>query len=131
MRSGTIEVRFTTKEEARLHTTTTNVTLLPTYMDRRNVRGRIGRVLAEIKSEWLMTAVIAAKEENAKMVSVRRTIILNWWSYSLETRLFATFKDIEKLPFEIEMLGENTFKVMVHYRTSNCYSCSGRSYMKV
>lgn len=76
----------------------------------------------EIKPEWLvvavnrpssLVAVLTALEEAAHLVSVGRTIKINWWGYGLEIFLFAIFQDIEGLMFKIEILGEDTLKAIV------------------
>lgn len=38
----------------------TDLALLSTYRSKRNVRLRVGRIVHEIKEEWLVAAIIAA-----------------------------------------------------------------------
>lgn len=79
-RFDAVEVEFAKSEDAILHFPTTlrngNGTLTPTYRGRRNVRVRIGRVLLEIKLEWLVVATMAATEEDTQLVLVASTMKL-------------------------------------------------------
>lgn len=70
----TIEVRFATKKVAAAYATmilrSEKMTLLPTYKGRRKIRLRIGRVILEIKLEWVAAAILSATEENPEGVSL-------------------------------------------------------------
>ncbi|XP_052822358.1 uncharacterized protein LOC128247323 isoform X2 [Octopus bimaculoides] len=44
--------------------------------------------------------------------------------------LFATFKDIERIPYQIEVEDEKMLNVVVEGRKPNCYICGERGHMK-
>uniref|UniRef100_A0A0L8FZD3 CCHC-type domain-containing protein n=1 Tax=Octopus bimaculoides TaxID=37653 RepID=A0A0L8FZD3_OCTBM len=45
-------------------------------------------------------------------------------------RLFATFEDIERILYQIEVEDERTLNVVVEGRKPNCYICGERGHMK-
>lgn len=56
---------------------------------------------------------------------------LNWWGNGLEIWLLTTYQDLERLPFQIEVPGENKLKVAAESQQPSCYVCSEWSQMKV
>lgn len=44
---------------------------------------------------------------------------------------FATLEDIEGISYQVEMLGENFFKIVVEGRKYSYYICGERSYMRI
>lgn len=131
---STVEVRFSTKQGADPHTTKIlsieKEKLLYTYKDRRSVRVRRGSVLSEIELEWVITAILSTTEEKPVFISVSRTNSGNLWGYRIEVCLFATLEDAELIPYQVEILSENSFKTIVEGRKPNCYLYGTRSHMK-
>lgn len=52
----------------------------------------------EVKPEWLVAAVMATNEEDAEIVTGKYTKT-ELMGYGVEIWLFATFTDIEKIPY--------------------------------
>uniref|UniRef100_A0A0L8FKL1 CCHC-type domain-containing protein n=1 Tax=Octopus bimaculoides TaxID=37653 RepID=A0A0L8FKL1_OCTBM len=131
---GTVEMRFATIEKATKHATTIlktpKIALLPSYRERRSVRIRIPRVPPEIKPKWLVATVLAATKEDPELGPVAETKLRNWWGFEFEMWLFATFEDIERIPYQIEVADERTLIVVVEGRKPNCYICGERGHMK-
>lgn len=50
---------------------------------------------------------------------------------SLEFLIQATHHDMEWIPQEIEVAGENILKVIVEERRPNCYLCGRRNHIKI
>lgn len=61
-------MRFATKDEEVSHTMKIplieKVNLLSTYRDRGNIRLRIGKVIPEIKLEWVVATILSTNEYN-------------------------------------------------------------------
>lgn len=91
------------------------IALLSTYKARRNIPIGTGRILPGIRVEWL----VAAKK--TEITSVGRMQQLTWWG--LEMGLLVIHQDIKRLPFQVEVLGESFFKVIVEGHRPNCYVC--------
>lgn len=88
------------------------------------MRIEIGAILDELKEAWLMAVIMASTQENAKLMVVGQTQLVNWWRYGLEILIQTTHQDIERVPYGIEVQGENSLKVITKDHRSNCYLCN-------
>lgn len=64
----------------------------------------------------MIAAILSTIEEKPEIISVRRT--------------FAALEDVEHLPYQVEILGKNSLKIIVEGRKRNCYLCGTRGHMK-
>lgn len=69
---GTVEVEFQSEKEAGKHSTVVlktkeKISLLPIYIDKRNIRVQIERILPEIKPKWLVAAIMGAIKQDTKL----------------------------------------------------------------
>lgn len=104
---GAVEVRFVTEKTVVAHGTATlkadDQALLPTYLGRRIVRLRIGKIPQEIEEEWLVTVILSEVKEDMKVILGNKDTTVGWWGYGLELFLHITERDFKKLPEVIEL----------------------------
>uniref|UniRef100_A0A0L8HUA5 CCHC-type domain-containing protein n=1 Tax=Octopus bimaculoides TaxID=37653 RepID=A0A0L8HUA5_OCTBM len=91
---------------------------------------KIEMVTEEEIEECLGEIVNEATYINRGRKFVAKSKVRKWWGFGLEMWLFATFEDIERIPYQIEVEDERTLNVVVEGRKPNCYICGERGHMK-